>query len=31
LVQEMCSHDLADAEKEALVKHHGYRVPSRIE
>ena len=31
LVQEMCRHDLADAEKEALVKHHGYTVPSRIE
>jgi GDPmannose 4,6-dehydratase len=31
LVEEMCRHDLADAEKEALVKHHGYRVPSRIE
>jgi hypothetical protein len=27
----MCRHDLADAEKEALVKRHGYHVPSRIE
>jgi GDPmannose 4,6-dehydratase len=31
LVREMCQHDLADAEKEALVKQHGYHVPSRIE
>src|SRR5258706_1319385 len=31
LVQEMCRHDLAEAEKEALVKRHGYRVSSRLE
>jgi GDPmannose 4,6-dehydratase len=31
LVREMCRHDLAEAEKEALVKKHGFRVSSRIE
>jgi GDPmannose 4,6-dehydratase len=31
LVQEMCRHDLADAEKEALVMRHGYTVPTRME
>jgi len=31
LVREMSAHDMAEAEKEALVEQHGYRVPSRIE
>ena len=30
LVREMCERDLEEAQKEALVKHHGYNVPERI-
>ena len=30
LVREMCERDLEEAQKEALVKHHGYHVPERI-
>ena len=31
LVKEMCTHDLAEAQKEALVKKHGYHVAAPIE
>ena len=31
LVREMCVHDLAEAEKDALVTRHGYRTLSRNE
>jgi GDPmannose 4,6-dehydratase len=30
LVREMCRRDLEEAQKEALVKHHGFSVPQRI-
>ena len=31
LVRQMCEHDLVEAEKDALIRKHGYKVPSRNE